>query len=277
MLGAAAMCGLPLFNGFVSEFITYVGLISGLHSGSTALSVSLVISFAIIGFVGAAAIISFTKLFSIVFLGTPRTELHENIEEVPLAMRIPQLFQISLIILTGIFPQFVFRGIIQNSASFFGSEVADIARLYELLSKLSECMIIFIAIILSLFLLRRIITKNRKVASEPTWGCAYSNPNARMQYTGHGYSSPFSALIINLRGISKHKKTAKHYFPEESEMRIEYYDAIEQYLFMPLIKKLHKFLAVFGGIQTGKTHLYILYGLIFLIGVLLWTVIGAMK
>ena len=73
LVGAISICGLPPFNGFVSEFILYKSFFRGgdLLSGYAPLAML----FAAVGlaFVGGLAVACFTKLYGIVFLGQNRS------------------------------------------------------------------------------------------------------------------------------------------------------------------------------------------------------------
>ena len=77
LIGAAAISGLPPLNGFVSEFLIYLGAIAGLGSQPhdapawPLMGVLVVGGLALIGGLAAAC---FTKAFGIVFLGEPRSE-----------------------------------------------------------------------------------------------------------------------------------------------------------------------------------------------------------
>ena len=76
LVGSIAISGLPPFNGFVSEFFIYWGMLKGLTAGNTLLSITMVISFASLAFIGAMALLCFTKVFGVVFLGSPRSDYH---------------------------------------------------------------------------------------------------------------------------------------------------------------------------------------------------------
>ena len=68
LVGALAIGGLPPFNGFISEYLLYCGLFKGLFS-VTGISHVILIVLSIVGLVmvGGISIISFTKLFGIMF------------------------------------------------------------------------------------------------------------------------------------------------------------------------------------------------------------------
>ena len=83
LIGSLAICGLPPFNGFVSEFFIYSGLFKGLASNQFMLTLSMLFSILALVLIGGLALICFTKAFGIVFLGTNRMEIEadNNIEK----------------------------------------------------------------------------------------------------------------------------------------------------------------------------------------------------
>jgi len=83
LIGAAAICGLPPLNGFVSEFLIFLaayGGAVGLAPAPAAASIAVIAGLAIIGGLAAAC---FTKAFGVVFLGEPRTAHAEPPQEAP--------------------------------------------------------------------------------------------------------------------------------------------------------------------------------------------------
>ncbi|MDZ7599519.1 MAG: proton-conducting transporter membrane subunit [Desulfobacterales bacterium] len=72
LVGALAICGLPPFNGFVSEFLIYMGGFKGVALDTQAFVLSLlaIVSLAVIG---GLALACFTKVVGVVFQGEPRS------------------------------------------------------------------------------------------------------------------------------------------------------------------------------------------------------------
>ena len=89
LIGSFAICGLPPLNGFVSEFLIYVGAFTGAGlSGVSLSSIGVITGLAAIGGLAAAC---FTKAFGIVFLGEPRHTPALQGHEIGWGMRIPML------------------------------------------------------------------------------------------------------------------------------------------------------------------------------------------
>src|SRR6185295_17155857 len=72
-LGAAAISGLPPLNGFVSEWLVFLGLFDALATHSPAAWVA-VPAAVLLGLTGALALACFVKVCGVVFLGAPRSE-----------------------------------------------------------------------------------------------------------------------------------------------------------------------------------------------------------
>jgi formate hydrogenlyase subunit 3/multisubunit Na+/H+ antiporter MnhD subunit len=73
LVAAIAICGLPPLNGFISEFMIYGGLYNWLYSASFISLIMIIFSLVGLVLIGGFAFMCFTKAFSIVFLGTPRS------------------------------------------------------------------------------------------------------------------------------------------------------------------------------------------------------------
>src|SRR5258708_13265430 len=89
LIGALAISGIPPFNGFISEFLIYNGVIN--HFSTSVFSMSILGAVAILSLVliGGLCIYCFTKAFGLSFLGTRRQEHFHEVKEVPALMLFP--------------------------------------------------------------------------------------------------------------------------------------------------------------------------------------------
>jgi formate hydrogenlyase subunit 3/multisubunit Na+/H+ antiporter MnhD subunit len=70
LIGSVAICGLPPFNGFVSEFLIYFGMFKGLVINNFFAMLILVFAIASLALVGTMAILCFTVfIHSLCFVG----------------------------------------------------------------------------------------------------------------------------------------------------------------------------------------------------------------
>lgn len=276
LIGSLAICALPPFNGFISEFLIYIALLKGFAINNIYTLILLTISIASLALVGSIALLCFTKVFSITFLGLPRSEKAEAVkEDVSFIMILPLILLAVFVFLIGLFPQYAIK-IVLNPAIFIlknNQILNQISMPLHLMNIISLCSFGFIALILVIFGIRQLSFKNKKIDIQNTWSCGYQAINNRMQYTGSSYVSPFLAMLKPF--FIKHFdiKKPKELFPKEAHFNLNIEDIEEFYIINPLIKADERFLALFQWIQGGNTQQYILYGLIFLVLALIGTTI----
>jgi hydrogenase-4 component B len=83
LIAAIAICGIPPFNGFISEFIIYTGLYKWLSDATLVSLLAAILTITGLVLIGGLALLCFTKAFGVVFLGTEREPLPVSCREVP--------------------------------------------------------------------------------------------------------------------------------------------------------------------------------------------------
>jgi len=278
LIGSMAIGGVPPFNGFMSEFIIYTGLFKGLL-GFQGISQSILLVLTITGLVivGGMSLITFTKNFGVIFLGTPREELHHEPKEASFIMLLPQYFIIAAMLSVAIFPQFFFSYASQIVMSTFAIDSAGAAGslvpMVENIASIGMVSLVFITLTISIFGIRWLIVRKRPVVAYETWGCGYTAPVRKAQYTGQSFTRSFGQLFTFL--FNEKKNTEKipkdKLYPEKLKFSTSYIDILEKYLVVPLAKRLTFTMNYFQFIQNGQIQSYVLYGLFFLILIFLGT------
>ena len=266
IVGSVAICGLPPFNGFISEFLIYAGMLQGVPSSEINLFITLIFAIAGLAMVGTMAILCFTKASGITFLGNPRSENAMNIQgDVSRVMIIPMGILAFLTFFIGMYPQYFIGAVLVPVSMFIKSEaiMPVFNSVMELVSVLSWYFFIFLIMVLVLFALRAVL--NRKTQIHNTWGCGYDRANNHMQYTASSYADLFISTLKPLFKRVTHIKKPKELFPKEAYYELEIEDIEEAYIVKPLVMWDEKLLAKFERIQSGNIQQYILFGLIFLI------------
>lgn len=275
LTGSVAISGLPPFNGFISEFLIYMGLLKGFAIKDVNMLIVLILSIAALAMVGTMALLCFTKAFSIVFFGMPRSEEAQSVKsDVSKIMIFPMSILAVLTLLIGVFPQFALKFVLNPANALIKNNlIINNILPINLMRTVSGCCFLFLATVVSILIVRNLAIKNKKSEVENTWGCGYKNLNNRMQYTASSYVSPFLSMLKPL--FIKHFdiKTAKELFPKEAHFHLDIQDIEEFYILNPAIKANKIFLSKFQWIQGGNTQRYILYGLIFLVLALIGAVI----
>ena len=275
LIGSVAIIGLPPLNGFISEFLIYLGMLHNFEIKSPVILIISILAIASLAFVGTMALLCFTKAFSVVFLGNPRGKEAESVkEEVSPIMLIPMGILALFTFLIGLFPQYALF-LVKNPALVL-LKTTDFS--YETLLPLNIFNTVslaglgFIGLVVFIYALRTLLLKNKNVCDYKTWDCGYQAGNNRMQYTASSYASPFLSFLKPFFVKEFDTKKPKGLFPKEAHFELHIHDIFEFYLINPVINANKKFLEQFYWIQSGSTQQYILYGLVFLIIALVGTI-----
>ncbi len=269
LIAALAICGLPPLNGFISEFFIYSGLFKGLTTGNYQSIIFFTGGIFCLVIIGGLAMLCFAKAFGIVFLGTPRHPLHHEPAEANMGKLFPLYLVAFLIILIGIFPQF-FITILINPILLFIPDIStpfnnpDLVRMINIMKEISLISIGFILLTALVLYLRYRVQVKRKVEIQPTWGCGYTGNSVKMQYTASSFVRTYTKLASPLLSIKKHEVIDTAIFPHKQEYHTEPGDIIEEKAIDNPLRKLKYFFSRFRFLQSGRTQMYLLYGVIFI-------------
>ncbi|MCX6561253.1 MAG: proton-conducting transporter membrane subunit [Candidatus Aminicenantes bacterium] len=272
LVGSLAICGLPLFSGFISEFALYSGLIRGLASGPFPRFAALA-GLAGLAFIGVMAVLCFSKVFGIVFLGSPRSARAETPGEGSGWLVTPMAVLAVLIVFVGMLAPLVIPllGPVVRPIAAGGAD-GEWLRLVDLFRRIAPALAVFGGLIVFFIALRRLLIGTKPVAVFKTWDCGYQAESPRFQYTAGSFAAPFLRLIAPLVPTHQHIAPPEGLFPAGAEYRSHPLDLVEIRLIRPLVGVIRRFLKLFTWIQTGQTQNYILYGLIFLIVLIIWII-----
>ena len=267
LAGAVAICGIPPLNGFISEFIIYSGLITGLSAANAYQSVTMLLTIISLVMIGGLAVFCFTKVFGIVFLGQPRNPSHEPHEEAEASMLIPQYLIAVLLLFIGLFPMIFIRPLTALVAGQFSLDpVTAVTPLPGIFTKISVMAVILLSLTAALWLLRRFILRKRVTATGPTWGCGYEAGSPRQQYTGTSWANNFAELAQPVLQSKDEYEPIREdeIFPKERTFRRHPGDVFRSgtdrftWFLMLALKKLAR-------LQTGNIRHYVLYAFIFIL------------
>ena len=276
LTGTAAICALPPLNGFVSELLIYLGMLDGIASGSNVLASAA--GLAALALIGGLVVLAFTKLYGTVFLGSPRThEVAESSEADTFriaAMALP----LAGILFVGLFPRATVSAA-TRAAGFFLRTPADAADwlLSPPLAAAGRTAWILIAVVCLLLWLRRRTLRTRTVAKGPTWGCGFTAPNVRMQYTGESFSEGLQSIATSLtQNSGQGSPVGKgEIFPAAHSFDIGHRDRIGRLFAAWWVELLRVINQRVMRLRTGKINHYILFALAFLGLVFLLSVFNA--
>ena len=273
LLGSVAICALPPMNGFVSEFMLYNGLFRWMQEASLTGAVGA--SFAILALVliGGLAIICFTKVFGITFLGTTRSEMHE-VKEMPKIRLVPIAISLVLMLCIGLCP-WLFNSTMQAALANLPQVDSSIHSVgQEHLAMLSLVCICFLSLVIILYLLRNKVQSKQNIRQSETWGCGYTAATPKIQYTGASYVKTYSDTLDGLIGFEKQSDIPTESYPQQAgEVQSESFDQLEHKAIEKPLRGYQWLMSHFLFLQNGKLQFYMLYGIIFILITIILTFI----
>jgi len=274
LIGAAAVCGLPPFNGFASEFLIYLAGITGgttLPAGGAVTAWCVVVGLAAVG--GLAAL-CFAQAFGAVFLGEPRGSLADKAHEPGPMMLVPMALLAGGCALSGLLaPMILFKmPSALSAASGIAKETvaSGLATAFDSLTFIVLVSAALITVASLLALLRRRLLEGRTVGEAGTWDCGYAAPTTRMQYTASSFTQPITALMSQVLRIKTRTTAPSGLFPAGASFETATPGGTREYIYKPVFNGVASALSRFKWLQHGRIHLYVMYIAITLIALLVW-------
>ena len=273
LAGTTAICALPPLNGFVSELLIYLGMLDGIASGSDVLASAA--GLAALALIGGVVILAFTKLYGTVFLGAPRTHEVAEASEVDNFRIAAMALPLAGILFIGLFPQTAVSAV-TRAAGFFIHPPADAADylLSPTLAAVSRTVWLLILVVGLLAWLRSRALRTRKVTDGATWGCGFTSPNVRMQYSGESYSEGLQSIATSLtqNGGEGGAVGKGEIFPAAHNFDIRHKDRFDKLFAAWWVELLRVINKRAMRLRTGKINHYVLFALAFLVLIFLLSI-----
>ncbi|MBF0476684.1 MAG: hypothetical protein HQK59_12820 [Deltaproteobacteria bacterium] len=272
LIGSVAICGLPPLNGFVSEFLIYVGAFYGTGLQDVSISgATVVVGLAMIGGLAAAC---FAKAFGIVFLGEARSEHASQAHEVGFPMRIGMLvLALGCITIGCLAPQItaMVGTVVGTMPGLTGSNIQG--HLAVAIGPLRSVVLtsgILLVLIALLAMIRSRLLAGRKVELSGTWDCGYARPSARMQYTASSFAQPLMNMFGVLLQTHRSLERPEGFFPTRAGLHTDTGDIFRQNVYRPIFQGVERFLVWLHWLQQGRVQIYILYIAVTMLILLIW-------
>jgi formate hydrogenlyase subunit 3/multisubunit Na+/H+ antiporter MnhD subunit len=275
LVGAAAICALPPFNGFVSELLIYLAGVQGIavKTGSAmVLSTGIFVGLALIG---GLAVACFTKCFGLVFLGEPRTAHAKDVRDVSFSMIFPMVTLALLCPAVGLGGPFVLHLIAPGINVLTSSDGASALLLHKQADGALAMTAVAGAGMILLFVMFRMIKnmllRRRNVTVQGVWDCGYAAPSSSMQYTGSSYVRPTTNLFQPFLRTLRQGGDVQGYFPKDVPLSTKTLDFAREVIFFPLFSLVATCLKPFRKLQHGRVHIYVVYVAVTLVATLMLT------
>jgi hydrogenase-4 component B len=261
-VGIVAICALPPMNGFVSEFLLYVGLLRTLVpvAGSGGMG-GIAFALPALAMIGALAMVTFVRLFGIAFLGHPRSPSADEAGEAPLAVRGAMLVPVVACLAIGLVPSAVSAPLDRavaawtNDAALALPPLASVAALDQV-GVFSPVLFVACA---ALTLLLGAAMRRGSFRKTPVWACGYAAPSPRMQYTATSFGQILVSLFSWMLRPRIRRPLLEGLWPTPGELHVEVVDAELDKLVQPAAERVEASLGRLRFIQRGRIQQYIAY------------------
>jgi formate hydrogenlyase subunit 3/multisubunit Na+/H+ antiporter MnhD subunit len=285
LVGCMSISSLPLFNGFVSEWLAFQTALQVDVLDNGVLRSLIPVSAAALALTAALAAACFVKVFGLIFLGVPRSRHSEKAHEVKdKGMLAATSLLAGLCFLVGIFPSVIISLINRVTGQLLDQTLANnsvtswlwIAPVEPEQASYSPPLVLIGALIagcVCYWYLRR--DPEKAIRTAETWDCGFGGLTPRMQYSCTAFSMPIrrifaKAWIIDeqvhkdFQGALNQDVAAVHY-------ALHIQDHSWPWLYHPLERGVSHVAKQVGRIQTGNIRTYLGYSFVTLL-FLLWVI-----
>ncbi|MBI4082516.1 MAG: hypothetical protein HY423_07895 [Candidatus Lambdaproteobacteria bacterium] len=267
LVGAAAICGLPPLNGFVSELFVYLGLFGSLGAAAPLRWLPAVLAIPALALIGALAVACFVKVCGAVFLGEPRTDHARHARECGPAMVFPMAVLAACCVGIGLFPALVVPALDRATA---GWSLAGATVPLAGLAPLAALTWTGAALLAGGGLLALALRAAGLDTRLGTWDCGYVLPTPRMQYTGSSFAQVLVTLWRTVLIPAVTRGTSDQLFPGPSHYATRVPDTVLERALLPGLRGIAWLLAWLRPLQRGSIHAYLFYVFLTLLILLLF-------
>ncbi|NOX25079.1 MAG: hydrogenase [Deltaproteobacteria bacterium] len=268
LIGSLAICGLPPFNGFISEFLIYNGAFQGVKSPPD-LFLFVILTILSLAVIGGLAIACFTKVVGIVFLGEARSEAAAQARPAGPAIQAAMIILAVFCVVIGLLPQVIMPVVMPAAISILPHQIIPRGLdMSGMAGNLSFGAVGFSLIVLIIIGLRKLFTGPAPYA--PTWGCGFSQRNPRMQYTGSSFAASLLDFYKPFVKVDEKFSGIHGFFPQKAEYHSETQDISEVGLQRLIVQPIMRLTDRLRWLQHGHIQLYIGYIFFALVGLLCW-------
>jgi formate hydrogenlyase subunit 3/multisubunit Na+/H+ antiporter MnhD subunit len=265
LLGLAALAALPPLNGFFSEWLVYLGLLGGAVGAPGGASIVAWVALATLALVGGLAAIAFARLAGVALLGAPRSPEAASAHEPSPGLWRPLAALAAACVALGLLPDLALRlalpALAQASGTAAPALEAQLApTLHAVAVPVRVAALVLLALVAALALAARRVRARRPVEASETWGCGYTRPTARMQYTAASFGQLFLSGLAP-RSFQPRGRIAppKGVLPARATARFEVRDPARARLFDPLFRALGDRASRLRRYQADRLNLQLLY------------------
>lgn len=274
-LGAVAIAALPPLNGFTSKWLMYLALLQCGLPPDTDQGLAALLSVGLLALVGGMAGLVFVRLIGIALLGSARSPAVENAHESSLWMRGPMLFLVGSCVLLAALPS--------CGVNLLGWPVVQIlgsrdAAAFDALVLAENSMVsigmmnaALLAVIGVISLVLVVVLRRSKSTEGPTWGCGYTQPSARIQYTSRSFGELLEKYFLPRFLHSRSTRVAPDgLFPAPGAFAAQNPDPFSEKWYEPFFARWARRFVWLRILQQGQVNIYLAYIVLTVVLALAW-------
>ncbi len=287
LIGAIAISGLPPFNGFASEWLTYQSLFAGIGLQSAGVQSVFIVAISSLAFTGGLAAACFVKAFGTTFLARPRSTEAEKAHEAETSAIVSMGTLAVLCLVLGL------------GSAFITAHLTSVAQTLALVADTKNSLLttaggihigtnttvlnlplVFAGVLIAgmaAFGFAYATSRQQKTVKDITWNCGFEYTTGRMEITSTGFAR---SLILIFRGIFQPSKqstveyvdanTHNPYLTKSKKIMLSTLNVYEKYMYLPVDSYAKRISEKVALSQNGVINTYLLYIFITLIGLLIW-------
>ena len=282
LVGAVAISGLPPFNGFVSEWLTFQSLFLGIALLPTLPKIIFLLSATALAFTGGLAAACFVKAFGITFLARPRSTAYKRAHEAEPVMLFSMGLLAALIVVFGVGASSITPILTHIAENLRDTSVSlflvpptqtiifgDFAALSMFWVAMATIVGIYVTIICA-----SVLSRKRRVVLSRTWDCG-ATLTPRMEITATGFSRSIVTMFRGLLGHSmrtelEYQDGSMPYMVTKKTVHFSMLNIYRFYIYHPAAALIEHAARQARRIQTGNINTYLLYIFLTLITLLFW-------
>jgi hydrogenase-4 component B len=262
-LGAVAISGLPPLNGFVSEWLVYVGLFEAVGAAGGA-GLAAVIAVVLLALTGALALACFIKVCGVVFLGAPRSAAARRAHESPAAMRGPMLVLAGACVAIGLAP-FLFWPAVARAAGVWHPAWSGAPAPVGLPALGAVHVGLALLLTAAAWRFSRFAT-DAAARRAVTWDCGYAHPSPRMQYTAGSFAATIVDWFRWILAPQRHAAGPDGFLPARAHCVTHTPETVLDFAVAPAGRLVLRGAGAARRMQHGRVQAYLVYLLVGLAG-----------
>ncbi len=264
LIACCSIIGLPLFNGFVGEWLMFRSFLGGTELPGTFGAAVLPLMAGVLALIGGVAVTCFAKFYSVAFLGRARSLEAKHAVEVTRPMKAGMGMLAAACVLIGLLPAFVLRPISTVSQGLLHTTQLPEGTLsiFRILPMVAGSVIV---LMIAVAMLRRV----KRVT--PTWACGMPELDSRMQYSSTAFSKPLRKAFTRVYKPERKVEILyeeQPYFPKAISYRAGRTTSFEKSLYQPAVDAIVSMSQRLRRLQTGNVQVYLLYIFLALVALL---------